>query len=142
SDLSGNSFGLGIKVGSLSMCHPSEPFLERAAQRWDRPRRSSTRQSSRVVPSASSVAPALNTLLIGYGQSLLVSIGLVGWRRRSGSMRVLKRLIDVFVGMVMTRCPLVQAPAEIAFRGVPSRTTALIQLPGSHWRVRDAGRLG
>ena len=61
---SGYFSGQGIKVGSLSICHPSTPFRERAAQRCDKPRRSSTRQSSRVVPSASSVAPALNTLLM------------------------------------------------------------------------------
>src|ERR1700730_8870370 len=111
--------GLGINVGSLSICHPSTPFRERAAQRWDKPRRSSTRQSSRVVPSASIVAPALNTLLIGYGQSLLDRIGFVGWRRSKGSTRVLRRLIGFSAGMVITGYPLDQTLAKIAFRGAP-----------------------
>src|SRR5216683_3778918 len=56
---SGYSFGLDISVGSLSISQPSTPFRERAAQRWDMPRRSSTRHSSRVDPSANNVAPAL-----------------------------------------------------------------------------------
>ena len=30
------------------------------------------------------VAPALNTLLIEYGQSLLLRMGLAGWRTRRG----------------------------------------------------------
>ena len=51
-------------------------FVERAAQRCDRPRRSSTRQSSKVSPSASFTAPALKTLLMGYGQSFRLRIGL------------------------------------------------------------------
>ena len=51
---------------------------ERAAQRCDKPRRSSTRHSSRVVPSGSKVAPALKTLLMEYGQSLRVRMGLPG----------------------------------------------------------------
>src|ERR1700680_2689650 len=82
---SGKSFGLSCKVGLLSICHPSTPFTERAAHRWDNPRRSSTRQSNNVEPSASRVAPGLNTLLIEYGQSLLVRIGLDGWRSNNGS---------------------------------------------------------
>src|SRR5579863_6139696 len=111
------------------------------------PRRSSTRQSRRVVPSASSVAPALKTLLMGYGQSLLVRIGFEGWRRRSGSKRVLNRLTDFSAGAVMKGFPfvwvlVVRAVAKTAFRGVPSRTTGLIRLPGFHWRGRDAGRHG
>ena len=61
---SGYSLGLGISVGSLSICQLSTPLRERAAQRWDNPRRSSTRHSSKVDPSASRVAPALNTLLM------------------------------------------------------------------------------
>ena len=77
-DFLGIFLGLGIKVGSRSICHPSTPLRERAAQRCDRPRRSSTRHSSSVVPSCSRVAPALNTLLMEYGQSLLVRIGLRG----------------------------------------------------------------
>src|SRR5580693_4103565 len=85
---SGYSLGLGIKVGSLSICQLSTPLRERAAQRWDKPRRSSTRQSSRVDPSARRVAPALNTLLMEYGQSLAVKIGLAGCRRSSDSWRI------------------------------------------------------
>src|SRR5437764_10534725 len=76
-----DSFGLDLSVGSRSISHPSTPFCERAAQRCEMPRRSSTRHSSNVEPSASSVAPALNTLLIEYGQSLLLKIGLAGCRR-------------------------------------------------------------
>ena len=38
---------------------PSTPFTERAAQRCERPRRSSTRQSNSVEPSASRVAPGI-----------------------------------------------------------------------------------
>src|ERR1700680_364255 len=98
---SGKFFGSGINVGSVSICHPSTPFFERAAQRWDNPRRSSTRQSSSVVPSASIVAPALKTLLMGYGQSLLVRIGFLGWRRSSGSKRVLRTLKDFSAGIVI-----------------------------------------
>src|SRR6202023_3855054 len=82
---SGYSFGLGINVGSLSICHPSSPLRERAAQRCDKPRRSSTRQSNRVEPSASSVPPPLKTLFIEHGQSLLVKMALAGCRRSSGS---------------------------------------------------------
>src|SRR5436190_10990667 len=61
---SGYSFGLDSNVGSLSISQLSTPFRERAAQRWDMPRRSSTLHSSKVDPSANNVAPALNTLLI------------------------------------------------------------------------------
>src|SRR5580692_11914026 len=94
---SGYSLGLGIKVGSLSISQLSTPLRERAAQRWDKPRRSSTRHSSRVDPSASMVAPALNTLLMEYGQSLAVKIGLAGCRRSSGSWRiVVATLIGVY----------------------------------------------
>src|SRR5712691_4735370 len=82
---SGYSFGLAINVGSLSISHPSTPFRERAAQRWDIPRRSSTRHSSRVDPSANNVAPALKTLLMEYGQSLALKIGFAGCRSRRGS---------------------------------------------------------
>src|SRR5580692_2934081 len=85
---SGCSRGLGINVGSLSICQLSTPFRERAAQRWDKPRRSSTRHRSSVDPSASRVAPALNTLLMEYGQSLAVKIGLAGCRRSSDSWRI------------------------------------------------------
>src|ERR1039458_9613321 len=99
---SGYSVGLGINVGSLSTSHPSTPFRERAAHRCDKPRRSSTRQSSRVEPSARSVAPALNTLLIEYGQSLLVRIGLVGCRRSSGSQGGFRKVIRFFVVGVTT----------------------------------------
>src|SRR5438045_5946641 len=61
---SGYSSGLDSNVGSLLISQLSTPFRERAAQRWDIPRRSSTRHSSKVDPSANNVAPALNTLLI------------------------------------------------------------------------------
>src|SRR5205823_40941 len=67
---SGYSFGLAINVGSLSISQPSAPFRERAAQRCEMPRRSSTRHSNRVEPSDNNVAPALKTLLIEYGQAL------------------------------------------------------------------------
>ena len=62
---SGRNSGSGISVGSGSMTQPSTPFAERAAHRCDMPRRSSTRQSSSVVPSRSRVAPGLNTLWTG-----------------------------------------------------------------------------
>src|SRR5208282_3695465 len=134
---SGYSLELGINVGSLSISHPSTPFRERAAQRCDNPRRSSTRHSSKVVPSGSKVAPALNTLLIEYGQSLLVRIGLAGCRRSNGSKRVFGGLIIFCVGMVMMGFPMVRTLVERAFPAVPSRTTGSILLPGSHWRGRD-----
>src|ERR1700690_1912113 len=124
------------------MCPPSTPLRKRAAQRCDNPRRSSTRQSSRVVPSASSVAPALKTLLMGYGQSLLVRIGFEAWRRSSGSKGVLNRLTDFSAGAVMKGFPFVRALAEFAFRAVPSGTIVLIQPPDFHWRGRDADRHG
>ena len=82
---SGYSLGLGINVGSRSICQPSTPFRERAAHRWDKPRRSSMRHSSRVVPSCSRVAPA--------GQSSLCAVLLWRWDLRlescttDGSMR-------------------------------------------------------
>src|SRR6266567_9093639 len=82
---SGYSFGLESNVGSLSISQPATPFRERAAQRWDMPRRSSTRHSSRVDPSANNVAPALKTLLMEYGQSLALNIGFAGCRSRRGS---------------------------------------------------------
>src|ERR1700739_841831 len=106
------------------------------------PRRSSTRQSRSVVPSATGVAPALKTLLIGYGQSLLVRIGFAGWRRSNGSKRVLNQLTGFSGGTVREGFTFVRALAEIAFRGVPLRTIAWILPPDSHWRGRDAGRPG
>ena len=71
-----NSSGSGIKVGSLSICHPSTPFRERP--RKDATSRADLRRGTAAesVPSASKVAPALNTLLMEYGQSLRVRIGL------------------------------------------------------------------
>ena len=72
---SGNSRGLATSVGSESMRQPVIPSEERAAQRWDMPVRLSTRQSSSVSPLASNTAPALKTLLIGYGQLSLLRIG-------------------------------------------------------------------
>ena len=62
---SGYSSGAGRSVGSASMTHPSMPFDDRAAHRCEIPLRSSTRQSSRVVPSFSVVAPALKTVCAG-----------------------------------------------------------------------------
>src|ERR1700679_2692962 len=73
---SGYSRGLAINVGGESMRHPLTPFGERAAHRWDKPVRSSTRQSNKVSPSANLVAPALKTLLTGYGHSFRLRIGL------------------------------------------------------------------
>src|ERR1700674_1363513 len=120
---SGKSFGLGIKVGVLSICHPSTPFTERAADRCDNPRRSSIRQSNNVEPSASRVAPGLNTLLIEYGQSLLVRIGLDGWRSNNGSKLVATTLTG-FCTMVTNESPWVQTLAGRAFPAVPSGTIA------------------
>src|SRR5271154_1657166 len=88
----------GTNVGSLSICQSSTPFTERAAHKWDSPRRSSTRQSSSVEPSGKTVAPALNTLLIEYGQSFPVKIGLPGCRSNSVSYW----FILAFVGIVIT----------------------------------------
>src|ERR1700736_4324332 len=138
---SGNSFGLGIKVGLLSISHPSTPFTERAAHKCDNPRRSSTRQSNNVEPSASRVAPGLNTLLIEYGQSLLVRIGLEGWRTSNGS-KLVPRLLTGSCAMVKTEAPLVPILAGRAFPAVPSGMIASIPRPGSHWRGRDEGRHG
>lgn len=73
---SGYSRGLAIRVGSSSMRQPSIPLTERAAHRCDRPLLSSTRQSNRTSPSGSLTAPALKTLLMGYGQSLRLRMGL------------------------------------------------------------------
>jgi hypothetical protein len=82
---SGNSSGEGRSVGTASMTHPSMPFADRAAHRCEIPRRSSTLQSSRVVPSCSVVAPALKTVWAGYGQSAAVRIGFFScrWNRVS-----------------------------------------------------------
>src|ERR1700678_4126186 len=139
---SGNSFGLGINVGWLSISHPSTPFRERAAQRCDNPRRSSTRHSSKVVPSDSKVAPALNTLLMEYGQSLLVRIGLAGCRRSKGSKRVFGGLIMFCVGVGMMGFRLVQTLVKYSSPAAPSKTIALTPLPGSRWPVRDEARHG
>ena len=49
-------------VGWGSICQPSTPLADRAAHRWEWPRLSSTRHSSRVVPSGSSVAAGLKTV--------------------------------------------------------------------------------
>src|SRR5277367_6964760 len=88
----------GTRVGSLSICQSSTPFTERAAHRCESPRRSSTRQSSSVEPSGKSVAPALNTLLIEYGQSFPVKIGLPACRSNSVSYW----FILAFVAIVIT----------------------------------------
>ena len=77
---SGNSCGFGISVGLGSTRQLSKPFAERAAQRCDRPLRSSTRHRSNVSPSGSNTAPAFRTLLIGYFQSFRLRIGLPGCR--------------------------------------------------------------
>jgi hypothetical protein len=134
--------GLGIKVGSRSICQPSQPFRERATHRWDKPRRSSTRHSSKVVPSASSVAPALNTLLMGYGQCLPVRIGLPGWRIRSDSWRTLKVFEGFCAETLIMGFPFVEILAGIAFQGAPSGTIASIPPPDFRWRGRDASRPG
>src|ERR1700744_6039293 len=62
------------------MRHPSIPLAERAAHKCERPVLSSTLQSRRVSPSGSRTAPALKTLLTGYGQSSARRIGLFGLR--------------------------------------------------------------
>jgi hypothetical protein len=54
-----------------------DAVLLRATVRCEWPRRSSTRMRSKVSPSMS-VAPALKTVLAGYGRSLAVRIGLAG----------------------------------------------------------------
>ena len=69
---------IGRSVGSASMTQPSTPLAERAAHRCEWPRRSSTRQSRSVVPSARRVAPALKTVWTGYGQSAAVRMGFAG----------------------------------------------------------------
>ena len=77
-------FGVFIRVRHERGCRINIPSVDSVpgagGAKMRKPRRSSTRHSSRVDPSSSSVAPALNTLLIEYGQSLLVKIGLPGWR--------------------------------------------------------------
>src|SRR5690349_24882456 len=93
---SGYCSGLGTRVGSRSTFHPSTPFAERAAHKWESPRRSSTRQSSRVEPSGRSVAPALKTLLMEYGQSFPVKRGLAGCRQNSVSYCFIVAFIEVF----------------------------------------------
>src|SRR5208283_2328528 len=110
--------------------------------RCDNPRRSSTRHNSKVVPSDSKVAPALKTLLIEYGQSLLVRIGLAGCRSSNGSKRVFGGLIIFSVGIVMRGFLVVRTRVARAFPAVPSGTIASILLPGSHWRGRDEARRG
>ena len=75
---SGYLSGAAISVGSGSIFHPPIPSAERAAHRCESPRRSSTRHNNSVVPSSSSVAAGLKTLLMRYGQSWLVKIGLDG----------------------------------------------------------------
>jgi AcrR family transcriptional regulator len=62
---SGWHSGSAIRVGAWSMTHPSTPFFDRAAQKWECPRLSSTRHKRSVVPSASSVAPGLKTVCAG-----------------------------------------------------------------------------
>jgi len=126
---SGYSSGLGIRVGVGSMFHPSMPFLDRAQQRCERPRRSSTRHKSKVEPSESSVAPALNTLLIEYGQSLLVRIGLAGCLRRSNSVESVEPIVSkVKVISHFTKSGLVfearKAHKRTGFAGVYSTCTS------------------
>lgn len=81
---SGYSSGLAISVGRASIRHPSIPFSERAAHRCDKPLRSSTRQSNKVSPSSNRTAPALKTLLIGYGQFSRLRMGLPAYRVNKG----------------------------------------------------------
>ena len=52
------------------------PFADRAAVRCEIPRWSSTRHSSRVVPSANNVAAGLKTEWAAYGHMSAVRIGL------------------------------------------------------------------
>lgn len=93
---SGYSSGFGRRVGSRSICQSSTPFTDRAAHRCESPRRSSTRQSSSVEPSGRSVAPALKTLLMEYGQSFPVKMGLAGCLRNSVSYCFVVVLIESF----------------------------------------------
>src|SRR4029077_3584224 len=97
---SGYWSGLGKSVGSRSISQPSEPFTDRAAHRCESPRRSSTRQSSSVEPFGSSVAPALKTLLMEYGQSLPVRIGLAVCRQNKVSYCFIIGFIEIFTALV------------------------------------------
>src|SRR5437660_2566482 len=97
---SGYCSGLGSSVGSRSICQPSTPFTERATHKCEIPRRSSTRQSRRVEPSGSSVAPALKTLLMEYGQSFPVKRGLAGCRQNSVSYCFIVAFIEVFTTLI------------------------------------------
>src|SRR6185312_3062027 len=124
---------LGINVGWGSICQLSTPLRERATHRCDNPRRSSTRHSNRVEPSGSRVAPALNTLLIEYGQSLLLRIGLAECRRSNGSKGVLRVPIGSCAGVVTMEFLFVRTLVGSSFPEAPSETIALTLLPGSRW---------
>src|SRR5690348_1566603 len=75
------------------------PFTERAEHKWESPRRSSTRHNRRVDPFGSSVAPALNTLFIEYGQSLLVRMGLAGCRKNKASYLFIGAFMEALLRM-------------------------------------------
>src|SRR5258708_22334961 len=155
---SGYWSGLGKSVGSRSICQSSTPFTDRAAHRCESPRRSSTRQSSKVEPFGSSVAPALKTLLMEYGQSLPVRIGLAVCRQNSVSYCFVIGFIKIFTALMESISPsLTQAKSNAlpvkafsrrcrlfptyAFPGVPSERTKWTPLPDFHLRDRDASRL-
>jgi hypothetical protein len=50
-----------------------------------------------VEPSGRSVAPALNTLLIEYGQSFPVKIGLAVWRSNSVSYWFILAFVEIVI---------------------------------------------
>src|SRR6266852_626117 len=155
---SGYWSGLGKSVGSRSICQSSTPFTDRAAHRCESPRRSSTRQSSKVEPFGSSVAPALKTLLMEYGQSLPVRIGLAVCRQNSVSYCFVIGFIKIFTALMESISPsLTQARSNAlpvkafsqrrrlfptyAFPGAPSERTKWTPLPDSRLPGRDASRL-
>src|SRR3954470_17453544 len=77
--------GDGARAGVSPMAQPVTPSADRATLRWEKPRRSSTRQSSTVSPSTR-VAPAFMTALTAYGQRAGSSSGLPGGRVKSRSL--------------------------------------------------------
>jgi len=138
---------LAISVGLASMRQSSIPLSERAAHRCERPLRSSTRHSSRVSPLDSRTAPALKTLLIGYGQSRRLRIGLPEWRVNRGISAhapevgwIKTSAFDDITGGTIgfngknsfRRAIFLRwLPSLPAFPGAPKGTRALILPPGS-----------
>ena len=76
---------------------PSMPFAERAAQRWDSPRRSSTRQRSNVSPSGSLHCPGIEDAVDRIRPILPAENGIAGIAREQ---RMLGRMLsaDCFEG--------------------------------------------